>query len=237
MVNMKSESAPEKVVRQILKAIKSGEIRPGDKLPNHQKMAEKYGVGMSSIREAINALAVQDRVVAIQGKGTFVKAPNPEESRAQNININDLLKNASVYNLMEIRQVLECHAAEKAAREITENQIIVLRETLERLKKCYSEDHLYLTEDVNFHVEIARAAKNPLLGELVKAIHLVVNQKTSVIFKTSSTENIRKAIASAGDVVNFIIIGEGNRAKRCMREHLGITKEIMLKALFDESTL
>ena len=234
---MKSESAPEKVVRKILKAIKSGEIRPGEKLPNHQKMAEKYGVGMSSIREAINALAVQDRVVAIQGKGTFVKDPSPEDTESENVSVNDVLKDATVYNLMEIRQVLECHAVEKAAREITEDQIEVLQKILERLKKCYSEDHLYLTEDINFHVEIARAAKNPLLGELVKAIHLVVNQKTSVIFKTSSTENIKKAIASASDVVNFIISGDGSRAKRCMREHLGITKDVMLKTLFDESDL
>jgi DNA-binding FadR family transcriptional regulator len=84
-------------------------------------------------------------------------------------------------------------------------------------------------------MEIARAAKNPELGNILKTIHLKVNHKTSVILKTSSSGNVRKAIFTAKDILKFIISGDGFRAERVMREHLRIAKEEFLLALFDES--
>ncbi len=233
-MKIKTDSAPEKVVKRILKEIESHQLKPDDQLPNYRELAGKYGVGISTIREAINALAVMDKVVVIQGKGTFIKNPPPEENALKEADVCSLFRHASVYNLMEIREVLECHAVQKAAEVISEEQIVVLQEVFERLENSYGEEYLYLTEDIAFHVEIARAGKNPLLGELLKIIHLMVNQKTSVIFQTASSENICNAIVTARQVLNFIIAGEGGRAQRCMREHLAITKEIILKTLLDE---
>jgi GntR family transcriptional repressor for pyruvate dehydrogenase complex len=233
-MKIKIESAPEKIVKLILADIKSGKWKPGDKLPNHQEMADQYGVGRSSIREAINALAVMDLVVAMQGKGTFVKKKVAETTPPSN-DLDEIFMTASVYNLMEIREVLECHSVRKAAKVISEDQIVLLKEAYKRLEKCYKEVNLYLNEDINFHMAIANAAKNPELGKILRALHLKVNHKTSVILKTSSTGNVRKAITTAKDILNFIIAGEGYRAERVMREHLGIAKEAFLKALFDEN--
>ncbi len=233
-MKIKIESTPERVVQKILKEIKAGVLKPGDKLPNHQEMADQYGVGRSSIREAINALVVMDLVVAMQGKGTFVKKP-PEEVEPSGNDPNDLFKSASIYNLMEIREVLECHAVRKAAEVISEDHIPLLKEAYKRLERCSREVHLYLNEDINFHMEIARAAKNSELGIILRAIHLKVNQKTAVILKTSSTGNVKKAIATAGSIIRFIIAGEGFRAERVMKEHLGIAREAFLKAFFDEN--
>ena len=232
-MKIKIESAPEKIIKQILRDIASGKLKPGDKLPNHQEMADHYGVGRSSIREAINALVVMDLIVAIQGKGTFIKEKTVETEPVEP-GIDDIFKSASVYNLMEIREVLECHAVRKAAEGISEEQIVLLKEAYKRLEKTYQEVHLYLKEDINFHMAIAQAAKNPELGKILRAIHLIVNKKMSVILKTSSTGNVKKAINTAKDILGFIISGDGFRAERAMRVHLGIAKEAFIKSIFDE---
>ncbi len=233
-MKIKTESAPEKVVKQILSDIRTGKLQPGDRLPNYQELADQFGVGRSSIREAINALVVMDMLTAKQGKGTFVKDRIEPPASSEEMQ-SDIFESANIYNLMEIREVLECHAVKKAANVISEEQILVLHEAYKRLEKTYKQVHLYLQEDINFHTEIARAAKNPDLGIILKTIHLKVNQRTSVIMKTSSTENIRKAINTAKDIVKFIVSGDGFRAERVMREHLNIAKEAFLVALFEEN--
>lgn len=233
-MKIKIESAPEKVVKIILRDIRSGKLKPGDKLPNHQEMAEHYGVGRSSVREAINALVVMGMIVAIQGKGTFVKDTALEVNRP-NDRSGDIFESANIYNLMEIREVLECYAVRKAAEVISDKQIAVLNEAYKRLEKSNEEAHLYLKEDMNFHMEIAQAAKNPELGHLLRAIHIKVNQKTSFILQSSSTANIGMAVSTAKNVLRFIVSGEGLRAERAMRAHLGIIKEAFFQALFDEN--
>ena len=233
-MKIKIESAPEKIIKQILNDIESGKLKPGDKLPNHQEMANYYGVGRSSIREAINALIVMDLIVAKQGRGTFVKERTVKTEPVES-GLHDVFKSANVYNLWEIREVLECYSVKKAAEVISEEHIALLKEAYERLAKSYKEDHLYhLKEDINFHMVIAQAAKNPELGEILKEIHLIVNKKMLVILKTSSTGNIKKAINTAKDIIGFIISGDGLLAERAMRAHLGIAKEAFIKSLLDD---
>ena len=233
-MKIKTESAPEKVVRHILSEINAGRLNPGDRLPNHQELANQFGVGRSSIREAINALVVMDKLTAIQGKGTFVKPSVAPPASPASITA-DIFESANIYNLMEIREVLECHAVKKAADVISEEHIISLNNAFKRLERTYNEVQHYLQEDINFHLEIARAAKNPELGMILKTIHIKVNQRTAVILKTSSSGNVRKAINTARNILHFIIVGDGFRAERVMREHLGIAKEEFLSALFDEA--
>ena len=103
--------------------------------------------------------------------------------------------------------------------------MFLLKEAYDRLERTYKEVHLYLKEDINFHVTIAQAAKNPELGKILKAIHLIENKKMSVILETSSPGNVKKAINTAKDILEFIISGDGLRAERAMRVHLSIAKE------------
>lgn len=232
-MKIKIDSAPEKVVKHILSEIKSGKLKSGDKLPTHQELAELYGVGRSSIREAINALVVMNFIISKQGKGTFVKETIQDPTPTLSVK-EDIFESATLYNLMEIREVLECHAVRKAAKVISEEQIKKLEDAYERLKKSYEKVNLYLEEDINFHMEIAISAKNSDLGEMLKIIHHKVNKKTPVILKTASKDSLKKAINTARDIVKFIKAGDGYRAERIMREHLGIAREEFLKILFED---
>ena len=50
---IKNKSVVQTVVDSITKAIISGELKPGDKIPTEMELAESFGVGRNSIREAI----------------------------------------------------------------------------------------------------------------------------------------------------------------------------------------
>ena len=57
---IKNKSVVQTVVDSITKAIIAGELKPGDKIPTELELAESFGVGRNSIREAIKILVQSD---------------------------------------------------------------------------------------------------------------------------------------------------------------------------------
>jgi DNA-binding GntR family transcriptional regulator len=52
--------------------IRSGGLRPGDKLPGEAEMSEVYGVSRDTIRRATSELSEEGLLVILHGRGTFV---------------------------------------------------------------------------------------------------------------------------------------------------------------------
>ena len=70
---VKQKTVVDQVMDQIKELIASGEYKPGDKIPTEMELAKDFGLGRSSIREAIkifNYLGVLESRAAI---GTIVR--------------------------------------------------------------------------------------------------------------------------------------------------------------------
>lgn len=73
-MTLKRESTlSQLVLESIQESIRSGEFRPGEALPSERELAERYGVGKSSIREAVKMLQVLGVVETAQGRGTYLR--------------------------------------------------------------------------------------------------------------------------------------------------------------------
>lgn len=67
--------APWRQLHALLRAqITSGELAPGDRLPSITSLAQQYGVAMTTVRKALDALKAEGLVVT-SPMGTFVTAP------------------------------------------------------------------------------------------------------------------------------------------------------------------
>lgn len=58
-------------------AIDAGELRAGDRLPSEAVLTEHYHVARMTVRQAIQELRTEGRVVAEHGRGVFVRQPAP----------------------------------------------------------------------------------------------------------------------------------------------------------------
>lgn len=58
-------------------ALDRGEFKPGEQMPSENDLVGTYGVGKSTIREAISGLVQEGRLVRLHGKGTFVREAAP----------------------------------------------------------------------------------------------------------------------------------------------------------------
>lgn len=68
-----SERLYIRVARRIADLVKSGDVKPGDRLPSERVLADMLQVSRPSIREAMIALEVSGLIEVRTGSGIFVK--------------------------------------------------------------------------------------------------------------------------------------------------------------------
>jgi GntR family transcriptional regulator len=67
---------------QLLGQIESGELRPGQIVLRERELAERWGVSLAPVRQAILELVRQGYLYRVRGRGTFVRAGKVEEKIA-----------------------------------------------------------------------------------------------------------------------------------------------------------
>jgi molybdopterin/thiamine biosynthesis adenylyltransferase/DNA-binding transcriptional regulator YhcF (GntR family) len=67
-----------RVAARLVSLIADGTFKPGDKLPPERRLAQQLEVGRSTIREALQSLALMNLIDVQPGKGTFVNEIDPE---------------------------------------------------------------------------------------------------------------------------------------------------------------
>jgi DNA-binding FadR family transcriptional regulator len=66
----------EEIVKRIISLIMDLAMQPGDKLPTERELVARFGVGRSSIREAVKILNALGIVRIVAGAGMFVGTGN-----------------------------------------------------------------------------------------------------------------------------------------------------------------
>lgn len=67
----------DRVIEDITNAIRSGQLRPGDKLPSIAELCVQYEASATPIRDALVRLDERGWIETHQGKGSFVAASPP----------------------------------------------------------------------------------------------------------------------------------------------------------------
>ncbi len=69
----------ERLANAIREKIRSGELKPGDKLPSISQIREEYQISYGSVRGAMLVLKAEGLIEGRQGDGVFVKDPNRKD--------------------------------------------------------------------------------------------------------------------------------------------------------------
>jgi DNA-binding FadR family transcriptional regulator len=167
MALINKKSLAEEVASKLQEQISLGQYKINEKLPIEAELMKSFGVGRSSIREAMKLLANSGLLRIQQGVGTFV-----QEVTSIQEPMDQRLKRASLKDLDEVRQLLELKIAEKAAINRTEDDILAMKQHLADRLKAANEGLLEecIEADIQFHIAIAHASKNEILADLYKSV-------------------------------------------------------------------
>lgn len=151
----------EQAAERLREQIACGAWPVGTKLPGETTLAASLGVGRSTVREALRALAGAGLVQPRQGAGVFVLATEPKEDWATQ------LRCAAVTDVYEVRMLIEVEAAHLAARRRTDEDVQALREALAGRRAAGRADNAaFVDADIALHAAVVAAAHNPVLTSL-----------------------------------------------------------------------
>ncbi len=166
---VKRTSLSENIAQQILTLISTGDLKPGQRLPAERELCKYFGVGRSSLREAIRCLAMIGILEVSIGNGTFL-AITAERFVGKIFEWRLLTEEHNMQNLMEVRLALEDAASARAAICGTEEQFKQLEAILKKMQSNISQPRRFIKFDLEYHVLIAEASNNKLLHDLLLMI-------------------------------------------------------------------
>ncbi|MFJ9370008.1 FadR/GntR family transcriptional regulator [Nocardia sp. NPDC101769] len=151
------------VADQLREQLASGRWPVGSRIPGEQELVELLGVSRNTVREALRSLIHLGLLEARVGDGTYVRGSSELEAV--------LLRRASgaqPADVVELRAVLEEHAAGMAAERRSQADVTRLRELLDAVRACNRAGVMaeVAAADGDFHLAVVRASGNGLLTEL-----------------------------------------------------------------------
>lgn len=171
----------ERVADKLRAAIIAGEFGLEQRLPVEGELAARFGVGRSTVREALRILRSEGLVVTLRGVtgGTFVVRPQPGMIRERNEAALMLLvatEQVTVEQLVAVREALELPATRAAALRCDSTQLAQLAATIPAPERVLE---LGLKYDSNrdFHATILEASGNPLLAATAAPIFAVLRHR------------------------------------------------------------
>lgn len=151
----------DQAAAKLREQVTSGRWPVGTKLPGETTLAGRLGVGRSTVREAIRALAGAGLLETRQGAGVFVVADRPAEP------LETRLRRASLAHLFEVRGLLEVEACALAAGRRDEADLAALDAALAaRHEAARGSDEAFVDADIALHAAVVAAAHNPVLTDL-----------------------------------------------------------------------
>ncbi len=181
-------------------AIKSGELKPGDKMPSEVELAEALGIARSSVREAIKILSYLGVLESRRSEGTFV-CSGFSESMIDPMVYGIYLNQDSVENLMELREMTETGMMRIAIAHHSESELRELEQILRKMEEAPKDRKdpvkAFFREDDRFHDKIAEMGKNPMadkINRIVRSLTYDLRYKTvSEMIASGRTEELIEA--------------------------------------------
>ena len=193
-MQLSKKSLAEELAGRLQGQFMSGKFEVGEKLPPEPELMQIFGVGRSTVREAVRILSNMGFLKVRQGAGTFVERLTPPDEPMER-----RLGRADLHDLDEVRKILEVAIAEKAAERRTAHD--------GALQAC-------IEADVNFHIALAEATHNEILCELYRSTAAHLKKRFSNIYR--DTECLLATQPTHGQLLGYILAGDVRNAREAI---------------------
>ena len=166
-----NERLSDKVAQSIIEQIETGELKPGDKLPNELELAEELGISRGILREALTILQAREYIVRKPKDGTLVNPDIMEILRSKN---GISLKEATYIDLLEMRECVEERVVEKVVDLASDEKILELEEFLNPIQEQINGNSV----DYYFDYKLAELSQNAMFVNFIDTYYDVIDELT-----------------------------------------------------------
>jgi DNA-binding FadR family transcriptional regulator len=206
---------PQEIVKALTDLIMKGVWKPGDLIPSEKELALRFGVGRSTVREAVKSLVVIGVLEARAGEGSFVREATSELLSGA-FRWGLLLGERNLDDLVDVRVLVEVECARRAARRRDSELLRQLFDSIREMRARQTDHEAFKDTDTRFHLAIAHAAQNAIfenIGTTIQSIVRIWYPKTYYIPETKGlTIAEHRAIAGAIEARDSDAAGDAMRA-------------------------
>lgn len=211
---------------KIEEEINENVLKVGDKLPSERELTIRYQVSRNVVRQAMTILREKGMIEVQPGKGAYVT--NPKDMMLADT-LKRLVKkyDTSFSDIMEVRIELEKSIITSAVKKATSQDIEGLKRIynlMEQKKRFVNE---YSEEDMNFHIELAKATHNKLFVVLARSFFDLTEKSFFTItdYTNSTIDIIHKAQEQHWRLIDAIETRNPDLAVKTIKEHMDLFKE------------
>ena len=210
------------VVHDLVTAIVTGSVQPGELLPKESELCDHFGVSRTVIRESMKRLEEKGLVQVVQGRGTEVTDPS-EWNVLDRVVLSSMIENDDELGILDelavVRAQLESVMAAGVAREHDDDDLAALVEAHDALVAVRDQPEAFAAADVEFHARLMAISGN----QLARGIARTLTQRArdySRFYGAPGPEAHTLTIDEHRGVLDAIVAGDAETASREMSEHI-----------------
>ena len=237
METLRRTNLSDAVYQRLLAMIRSGRLKPGDKLPSELELTKKLGVSRTALREGIKALAGINILVIIPGRGTFVNEDPDILVGPEALEV--ALQGATLKSINAVRRILDTGIVRYAAEAATDQDLEAMAAALRKLEASLLSDppdRKKATEgDEDFHLALCAATHNKILEKIAWPLvsHAMLRRWKMIQFTPTS---IRWALEGHRGIYEAICNRDPDGAAERMVHHLELGDEKFYNRMKEEKT-
>ncbi len=212
------------VCRELGRRIVTGTYAEGALIDDETKLAERFGVSKSVIRESIKLLVAKGLLDVRRGSGTRVRGRHQwmlldDDVLAWHQSVTP--KPDFLRQLMDMRRMMEPKAASWAAEFGTQSGLDDIAAAQKKMASNAASVEDYVVADAQFHQSILRAAGNEFLRSLEGVVFSAL--LTSIKLTNKDPRENEMSIPLHQAVMTAILDGDSIAAEQAMLAHLDDT--------------
>ncbi len=231
-MKLSRETLTDKLQEELKRQMLSGRLQPGAVMPSERELREAFGVGRTTVREALQGL-VSSGFLTREANRLIVR--HPSDINPQLLDLAARASDASVQQIFDVRRLLEVHAASLAATNRGPDDLAELAECLGRMDTRDETD--YHTADRGFHRAVVRASHNTVLAELYEA-GLELFFRKPAFWRVFTRDIEQRRLVGSGyeghaQIHDAIVRRDATRAADQMSRHLEQVERSLLKLMHE----
>jgi len=224
----------EDIVDHLKELMMNGQLKPNDRLPSERELADRFGVGRPTVREAIRTLSLMGLVEVGHGKrGTCLKDSAFEpymESFKQQVSWMIEMEKTTLRQLVEVRDTLETKIALLVAERASDAQLAEMKNLLAEMADCLDDTDRYLDVAIRFHRFMAQATQNPIFYSTWDAFaDLIFRYYGDVLKELIGTDVLQRLYRANEVALEGILSKDPDRIREAMAYHIDVEWEILLR--------
>lgn len=214
-------SLADQAADAVLELVLDQQLAEGDPLPPSGELAQRLGVSLIVMREALASLAARGILNRRQGRESVVALPD-HEIVSSIVRVRAHLSAISVDDFQTARAALEIKAAALAAANPDATAREGLLGPLGRLRAAKSEVE-FNQHDLAFHMTIARLSENKAIELLLASLHDTITEMLDVSYRRvrsrAGEKGIEIAVRNHERIAKAIVAGDSEAAAKAMEHH------------------